>query len=131
GGALVPMLTLGVPGSGTTAVLLALLMTLNITPGPLLFQQQPDVVWGLIAALYLANFMLLILNIPMVGIFTRLLSTPSWILMPGVVLVAMVGVYSINHSPFDLLLMTAFGVLGYVLRKMDFPLVPVVLGILL
>jgi putative tricarboxylic transport membrane protein len=130
-GALVPMLTLGVPGSGTTAVLLALLISLNITPGPLLFQQHPDVVWGLIAALYIANVVLLVLNLPLVGIFARMLAVPIWILMPGVVMVAYVGIYSIHHSIFDLLLITGFGVLGYVLRKLDIPLVPVVLGLLL
>jgi putative tricarboxylic transport membrane protein len=131
GGALVPMLTLGLPGSGTTAVMLALLISLNITPGPLLFQQHPDVVWGLIAALYVSNFMLLVLNLPLVGIFARMLAVPPWILMPGVVMIAYVGIYSINHSVFDLLLITGFGVLGYVLRKLDIPLVPVVLGLLL
>ena len=131
GGALVPMLTLGVPGSGTTAVMLALLISLNITPGPLLFQQHPDVVWGLIAALYVSNLMLLVLNLPLVGIFARMLAVPAWILMPGVVMIAYVGIYSINHSTFDLLLITSFGVLGYVLRKLDIPLVPVVLGLLL
>ena len=131
GGALIPMLTLGVPGSGTTAVLLALLISLNITPGPLLFQQHPDVVWGLIAALYVCNVMLLVLNLPLVGLFARMLAVPIWILMPGVVMIAYVGIYSIHHSIFDLLLITAFGVLGYVLRKLDIPLVPVVLGLLL
>jgi putative tricarboxylic transport membrane protein len=131
GGALVPMLTLGVPGSGTTAVLLALLISLNITPGPLLFQQHPDVVWGLIAALYVGNLMLLVMNLPLVGIFARMLAVPPWILMPAVVMVAYVGVYSINHSIFDVLLITGFGLLGYVLRKLEIPLVPVVLGLLL
>ncbi len=131
GGALVPMLTLGVPGSGTTAVLLALLISLNITPGPLLFAKQPEVVWGLIAALYLGNLMLLVLNLPLVGIFTRLLSLPYWLLMPLVVMVGFLGVYSINHSAFDLYMMVAFGVLGYVLRKLDISLVPLILGLLL
>ena len=125
------MLTLGVPGSGTTAVMLALLISLNITPGPLLFQQHPDVVWGLIAALYVSNLMLLVLNLPLVGIFARMLAVPTWILMPGVVMIAYVGIYSINHSTFDLLLITGFGLLGYVLRKLEIPLVPVVLGLLL
>ena len=84
GGALVPMLTLGVPGSGTTAVLLALLMTLNITPGPTLFTENPEVVWGLIASLLIANFVLLVMNVPMVKIFVRVLQVPPWVLMPGV-----------------------------------------------
>jgi putative tricarboxylic transport membrane protein len=131
GGALVPMLTLGVPGSGTTAVMLAMLITLNITPGPLLFEKQPDLVWGLIAALYLANLVLLVLNLPLVGIFTRLLALPYWLLMPLVVMVSFVGVYSINHSAFDLYLMIGFGVFGYILRKLEISLVPVVLGLLL
>jgi putative tricarboxylic transport membrane protein len=131
GGALIPMLTLGVPGSGTTAVLLAMLMTLNITPGPLLFQQQPEVVWGLIAALFLGNFMLLVMNIPMVGLFVRLLMVPAHILMPTVAMIGFVGIYSISGSTFDLFVMIGFGVLGYVLRKLDVPLVPIILGILL
>lgn len=131
GGALVPMLTLGVPGSGTTAVLLALLMTLNITPGPTLFTDRPEVVWGLIASLLIANFVLLLMNVPMVKIFVRVLQVPSWILLPGVTMVSFVGIYSLSGSYFDLLLMVAFGVLGYFLRKLDVPTVPVILGILL
>lgn len=131
GGALVPMLTLGVPGSGTTAVLLALLMTLNITPGPTLFTDRPEVVWGLIASLLIANVVLLLMNVPMVKIFVRILSVPAWILLPGVTMVSFVGIYSLSGSYFDLLLMIGFGALGYVLRKLDIPTVPVILGILL
>ncbi|MBA3519912.1 MAG: tripartite tricarboxylate transporter permease [Rhizobiales bacterium] len=131
GGALVPMLSLGVPGSGTTAVLLALLISLNITPGPLLFQNEPDIVWGLIASLFFANFVLLAMNLPMVGLFTRMLAMPLWALMPFVVMISFVGIYSINHSPFDLLVMLGFGLFGYALRKLDIPLVPIVLGLLL
>lgn len=131
GGALIPMLTLGVPGSGTTAVMLALLVSLNIQPGPLLFERQPDIVWGLIAALYLANVMLLILNVPMVGLFTRMLSLPHWLLMPVVVMISFIGIYSISHSTFDLFVMIGFGAFGYALRKLDISLVPVVLGLLL
>ena len=131
GGALVPMLTLGVPGSGTTAVLLALLMTLNITPGPTLFVDRPEVVWGLIASLFIANFVLLLMNVPMVRIFVRILSVPAWVLLPGVTMISFVGIYSLSGSYFDLLLMIAFGALGYVLRKLDIPTVPVILGILL
>lgn len=131
GGALVPMLTLGVPGSGTTAVLLALLVTLNITPGPLLFQERPEVIWGLIASLLIANFVLLILNVPLVRIFSRILQVPASILIPGVMMVSFVGIFSLSGSHFDLLLMIGFGILGYVLRKVDIPAVPVVLGILL
>ncbi|MCK8463460.1 tripartite tricarboxylate transporter permease [Aliiroseovarius sp. S1339] len=131
GGALVPMLTLGVPGSGTTAVLLALLMTLNITPGPMLFTERPEVVWGLIASLLIANFVLLLMNVPMVKIFVKVLQVPPWVLLPGVTMISFVGIYSLSGSYFDLVLMVGFGALGYVLRKLDVPTVPIILGILL
>lgn len=131
GGALVPMLTLGVPGSGTTAVLLAVLMTLNITPGPTLFTDRPEVVWGLIASLLIANFVLLAMNVPMVKVFVKVLQVPPALLLPGVTMVSFVGIYSLTGGYFDLLLMIIFGVVGYVFRKMDIPTVPVILGILL
>ncbi|MEZ5733478.1 MAG: tripartite tricarboxylate transporter permease [Paracoccaceae bacterium] len=131
GGALVPMLTLGVPGSGTTAVLLAVLMTLNITPGPTLFADRPDVVWGLIASLLIANFVLLLMNVPMVRIFVKVLMVPPAVLLPGVTMISFVGIYSLSGSYFDLVLMIGFGVMGYAFRKMDIPTVPVILGILL
>jgi putative tricarboxylic transport membrane protein len=131
GGALVPMLTLGVPGSGTTAVLLALLVTLNITPGPLLFTERPEVVWGLIASLLIANFVLLILNVPLVKVFSRVLQVPASMLLPGVTMISFVGIFSLSGSYFDLLLMIGFGILGYLLRKLSIPTVPVILGILL
>src|SRR5699024_8631632 len=131
GGALIPMLALGIPGRGTSAVLLALLWPISLTPGPLLFDQQPDMVWGLVAALFIANVILLVENIPMVKLFARILQSPSWLLMPMVVLIAFVGIYSMNHSAFDLYLMLGFGVLGYVLNKLQIPTVPVVLGLLL
>ena len=131
GGALIPMLTLGVPGSGTTAVLLALLLTLNITPGPLLFTERPEVVWSLIASLMIANIMLLVLNVPMVKVFVKILQVPSWVLLPGVTMIAFVGIYSLTGSSFDMMLMVAFGVMGWLFRKLDIPTVPVILGILL
>ena len=131
GGALVPMLTLGVPGSGTTAVLLALLLTLNITPGPLLFEERPEVVWGLIAALLISNVVLLLMNVPMVRLFVKILSVPPWLLLPGITMVSFSGIYSLSGSSFDLILMIIFGLLGYILRKLDVPTVPIILGILL
>jgi putative tricarboxylic transport membrane protein len=130
-GALVPMLTLGVPGSGTTAVLLAMLISLNITPGPLMFTQNADIVWGVIAALLIGNVLLLVLNIPLVGFFVRLLSVPPMYLLPIVTMVAFVGIYSISNSAFDLYFMVAFGVAGYFLRKLEIPVVPIILGLLL
>ncbi|PWG63153.1 tripartite tricarboxylate transporter permease [Spiribacter halobius] len=130
-GGLVPLLALGVPASGTMAILLAMLVSLGITPGPLLFENEPDLVWGLIAALYVANVVLLVMNLPLIGLFVRMLSTPTWALMPSVTLVAFVGIYSISHSPFDILTMTFFGVLGYLFRRLEISLVPIVLGLVL
>jgi len=131
GGALVPMLALGIPGSAVTAVLLAMLLALNVSPGPLLFQKQPDVVWGLIAALFISNIVLVVMNIPLVGVFVRALLIPSRYLMPGVAMVSFVGIYGISGSTSELVVTVIFGVLGYVLRKLDVPLVPVILGVLL
>jgi putative tricarboxylic transport membrane protein len=131
GGALIPLLTLGVPGSGTTAILLGALMGMNVTPGPMMFENHPKVVWGLVASMYVGNVMLLILNLPLVGLFTKILLVPRWVLLPVVTTISFIGVYSVNNSPFDLLLMAGFGLLGYLMRKMDFPLAPVILGLVL
>ncbi|HYG07277.1 MAG TPA: tripartite tricarboxylate transporter permease [Stenotrophomonas sp.] len=130
-GAMVPMLTLGVPGSGTTVVMLGALTLYNITPGPLLFQEQPALVWGLIASLFVANAMLLVLNVPMVRVFTLILKIPAWLLLPAIALITAIGVYAVHATTFDLFLMIAIGVLGYVLRKLDFPLSPLLLGFIL
>jgi putative tricarboxylic transport membrane protein len=130
-GSLIPMLTLGVPGSGTTAVMIGALSLYNITPGPLLFEQQPDVVWGLIASLFIGNVILLVMNIPLVGLFSRMLHVPNWILVPGITAISMVGVYAVHSTTFDLVLMISLGVLGYILRKLDFPLSAVILGFVL
>lgn len=130
-GALVPMLTLGVPGSGTTAVMMGALTLYNITPGPAMFTEQPDIVWGLIAALLIANVMLLVMNIPLIGLFTRMLTIPLWFLVPAIAAVSAVGVYAVHSTTFDLVLMVALGVLGYILRKMHFPMSPLILGFVL
>lgn len=130
-GALIPLLTLGVPGSGTTAVLLGALLGLGVTPGPLLLEEQPDIFWGLAASMYVGNVFLLLLNLPLVGVFVRALTVPRWILIPGVAALAFVAVYAVNGSSFDLVLMTLFGVAGYAMRKLDFPLAPVILGLVL
>jgi putative tricarboxylic transport membrane protein len=130
-GNLVPMLSLGIPGSGTTAVLLGALMMYNITPGPLLFTQRPEVAWGLIASMYVGNLMLLVLNLPLVGLFARLLAVPAWALYPAVLALSFAGVYAVSNSSFDLLMAVAFGVLGWLFRKLDVPLVPIILGFVL
>lgn len=130
-GAMIPLLTLGVPGSATTAVLLGALLGLNVTPGPLFVTEHPQVFWGLVASMYIGNAVLLILNLPLVGLFVRFLLVPRWVLTSAVVGLSSVGVYAVNQSPFDLVLMTGFGLVGYLMRKMDFPLAPVILGLVL
>lgn len=130
-GAFIPMLTLGVPGSGTTAIMLAALLSLGITPGPLLIENNPEIFWGLAASMYIGNVFLIILNLPLVGLFTRILLVPRWVLMPLVATLSFVGVYAVNNNPFDLLLMTGFGVMGFVMRRLGFPLAPVILGLVL
>ncbi|WP_339516443.1 tripartite tricarboxylate transporter permease [Pseudomonas sp. RL_15y_Pfl2_60] len=130
-GSMVPMLTLGVPGSGTTAVMLGALTLYNITPGPMLFQNQPEIVWGLIASLFIANVMLLVMNVPMVRIFTRILAVPTWALVPAIAIITSIGVYAVHASSFDLYLMIGIGVCGYILRKLDYSLSAVLLGFIL
>ena len=130
-GALIPLLTLGVPGSGTTAVILAALLSLNLNPGPLFISQQPDLFWGLVASMYIGNVMLLFLNLPLVGLFIRILLIPRWVLVPGVAVIGYVAVFSVNSSVFDLMVMTSLGVLGYLMRKMNIPVAPVILALVL
>ncbi|ACS86360.1 tripartite tricarboxylate transporter permease [Musicola paradisiaca] len=130
-GSFIPMLTLGIPGSGTTAVMVGALTLYNITPGPAMFTEQPDIVWGLIAALLIGNLMLLLLNLPLIGVFTRMLAIPMWILVPVITAISAVGVYAVHSTTFDLLLMVGLGVFGYILRKMHFPMSPLILGFVL
>lgn len=131
GGALVPLLGLGIPGSGTTAVMLAAFTMYGLQPGPLLFTQQPDLVWGLIASLYIANAALLVLNLPLVGMWVRLLDIPKPLLYAGILVISGVGVYSLNFSAFDLAVAFVLGVVGFLFRRFDYPLAPVILGIVL
>ena len=130
-GSFVPMLTLGVPGSGTTAVMVGALSLYNITPGPALFTQNPALVWGLIASLFVANVMLLFINIPLVGVFTKILRVPNWALVPGILAVSAVGVYSVHATTFDLMFMAVLGLVGYLLRKQGVPMAPLILGFVL
>ncbi|MEO5698484.1 MAG: tripartite tricarboxylate transporter permease [Burkholderiaceae bacterium] len=130
-GSFVPMLTLGVPGSGTTAVMVGALSLYNITPGPALFTQQPALVWGLIASLFIGNVMLLLINIPLVGVFTKVLQVPNWLLVPGILSISAVGVYAVHATTFDLMLMSGLGVAGYLLRKQGVPMAPLILGFVL
>ncbi len=127
---LMPMLTLGVPGSGTTAVLLAVLMTRNITPGPTLFANIPEVASGMTASLLIANVEPLIRNVPMVKGFVKILQSPANLLLPGVMMVSFVDIHSLTGSYLHLLPMTVFGIMGWLFRKLDIPTVPVISGTL-
>jgi putative tricarboxylic transport membrane protein len=130
-GAMIPLLTLGIPGSSTTAILLGALMGLDVTPGPLLVERSPEVFWGLAASMYVGNVVLLALNLPLVRVFVKVIVLPSWFLMPAVAALSFVAVYAVNQNPFDLVLMTAFGVIGMLMRRGGFPLAPVILGLVL
>ena len=130
-GSFVPMLTLGVPGSGTTAVMMGALTLYNITPGPVLFDSKPELVWGLIASLFVANVLLFVMNVPMVRLFSKVLSVPGWLMVPGILCISYIGVYAINAGTFDLLLVAGIGALGYFLRKFGVPMAPLVLGVVL
>ncbi len=118
--AMVPMLTLGIPGSATTAVMLGGLMMWGLRPGPLLFEKNPDFVWGLIASLYIANVMLLVLNIAFIPMFVRALRIPYSVLMPLIIIFCVTGAYSLNNKVWDVGVMLVFGVLGYVMKKLDY-----------
>ncbi|MBW2070831.1 MAG: tripartite tricarboxylate transporter permease, partial [Deltaproteobacteria bacterium] len=130
-GALLPLLTLGIPGGGATAVMLGALMMLDITPGPLLFQKHAQLVWGLIGSMYLGNLLLLILNWPLVNLFARIMTIPARYLMPIVLVISTIGVWSLSYSGMDLIIMGVCGVIGYYMRRHDYPLAPVLLGLIL
>ena len=131
GGALVPLLTLGIPGSGTTAILLAALVLWGFKPGPLFIEESPAMFWGLVASMYIGNVMLLILNLPLVGVFAQLLKLPGYAMYPLILGVSMIGVYTASGSMFALGMLTVFGLLGYAMRKLHFPTGPLVLGLVL
>jgi putative tricarboxylic transport membrane protein len=130
-GVLVPLLTLGIPTSATAAILLAAFQIYNLQPGPLLFQNSPDLVWALIASLYIGNVMLLVLNLPLIRLWVKILEIPRALLYSGILVFATLGVYSVANSVVDVLIMYAIGVLGFFLRRYDFPVGPVVLGVIL
>ncbi|KOO41160.1 tripartite tricarboxylate transporter permease [Priestia koreensis] len=131
GGAMIPLLTLGIPGSGTTAILMGALMMYNVQPGPLLFEDHPQVAWGLIASMFIGNLMLLILNLPLVKVFAKIIETPKKYLIPMIIAISIFGVYAVQVSVYDLLLLVACGILGYFFSKNDYPIAPLVLGLVL
>jgi putative tricarboxylic transport membrane protein len=130
-GALIPLFTLGIPSSPTIAVIMGAFLMHGLVPGPFLFKEHPDVVWGVIASFYIGNVILLILNLPLIGIWVQILKIPYGILASVILGFMILGAYSVSNSAFDILIMTIFGVLGYFLKKLDFPLAPIVLTLIL
>ncbi|TXT51480.1 MAG: transmembrane protein [Spirochaetes bacterium] len=128
GGALIPLLALGIPSSATTSVLMGAFMMYNVAPGPLLFDKHPKVAWGVIASMFIGNVMLLILNMPLVKIFAKLVEVPAKILLPIIVAICIFGIYAVQGNTFNLALMLGFGILGYFLVANDYPAAPLVLG---
>jgi putative tricarboxylic transport membrane protein len=128
-GAMIPMFTLGIPGSGTTAVMLGALMIYGIQPGPLLFQNNPTVVWGVIASLFLSSVICAIINIPLAGLLVRVLAVPPRVLYPLVIGMAFLGVYTINYSAAEFILLSILGLLGYFMKCYKIPTAPLILAV--
>jgi putative tricarboxylic transport membrane protein len=130
-GGLVPMLTLGLPTTATAAVLLVAFTTYGIEPGPRLFETEPELVWALIASLFIGNTMLLVLNLPLAPLWARLLRIPRPYLYAGILFFSSLGAYSVNASPFDLFLLLVIGALGFVMRRYGLPVLPAIIGVIL
>jgi len=131
GGAMIPFLGLGIPTGAATAVMMIGLLMHGVQPGPLLIPEHPEVFWGFVASMYIGNVILVILNLPLVGVFVNILRTPFRILFPTILLICLVGTYSINFSIFDLMVLLGFGVLGYIFRKIEFDMAPFILAMLI
>jgi putative tricarboxylic transport membrane protein len=131
GGAMVPLLTLGIPGSGTTAILLAAFILWGLRPGPLMIHENPDLFWGLVASMYVGNIMLLVLNLPLIPLFAQILKLREYILYPIIFGISIVGVYAVSSSLFDCWMLVFFGLLGYAVRRLDYPSAPLILGLVL
>jgi len=130
-GVFIPMLTLGLPTSATAAIMLSAFQSYNINPGPQLFASKPELVWGLIASLYIGNVMLLVLNLPLVGLWVKILKIPTPLLYGGILIFATIGTYGISRSTIDLGLLYMVGIIGFFMRRYDFPAAPVIIGMIL
>jgi putative tricarboxylic transport membrane protein len=128
GGALIPLLALGIPSSATTAILMGAFIMYNVQPGPLLFEKHPAVVWGVIASMFFGNLMLLVLNMPLVRIFARMMEIPTKYLLPLILAICVFGIYAVQGNVFNLIVLVVFGIIGYLLVENDFPAAPLVLG---
>jgi putative tricarboxylic transport membrane protein len=126
-----PTLTLGIPGGATTAVLLGAFMIYGIDPGPLLFEEQPTLVWGLLASFFIGNVILLVLNLPLAPVFAQMLRVPYGYMYPLILLTSLVGAYSIGNSMYSVWVVVIFGIIGYFMKRMDLPMAPLVLGLVL
>jgi putative tricarboxylic transport membrane protein len=131
GGAYVPLFALGIPFTPAMAIVLGTLMLHGLTPGPNLIQTKPDLFWTVIASMYIGNFMLLVLNLPLVNVFVSILKVPQNILLPVIVLICLIGVYTVNSSPLDLLMLAVFGFVGYALRGVGFQAAPLILAMVI
>ncbi|NLW56006.1 MAG: tripartite tricarboxylate transporter permease [Firmicutes bacterium] len=127
----IPMMTLGIPGNPAIAMIFAALLIQGVIPGPLLISEHPDLFWGVVASMYIGNIMLIILNLPMVGLWVQLLRVPYSILAPIIVMICSIGVYSMKYNSGDVVMMFLFGIVGYILRKFDFDLGPLLLAFVL
>lgn len=131
GGSLIPLLTLGIPPNSVMAMLFSALIIHGVQPGPLLIKDHPDLFWGLVASMYLGNGLLLILNLPLIGLWVQVLKVPYRILFPLILLFCLIGVYSVNNLTFDLYAMVLFGALGYLMRKFGYEFTPLLLAFVL
>jgi len=131
GGAMVPLLTLGIPSTGVSAILLGALMLYGLRPGPLLFEKSPELVWGLIASLYIGNILLLIINLPLIGIWVQMLKIPFSKLLAFILVIAITGTYATNNSVTEVYISVIFGVIGYFMKQVNLPAAPVIMGIIL
>ncbi|MDR6226095.1 tripartite tricarboxylate transporter permease [Desmospora profundinema] len=130
-GSFVPLLTLGIPGSGTTAVMLGALLVLGVQPGPLMLTERPDVFWGVVTSMYMGNLFLLVLNLPLIPFIARVLLIPKPMLITLVILFCLIGVYGVSFSTFDLYLLIVFGIVGFIMRRFGFPAAPLILAFIL
>ena len=131
GGALIPLFTIGIPSSPTIAILFGAFIMHGLTPGPMLFQNNADFVWGVIASMFVGNVMLLIMNLPMAGMWGKVATIPPSFMYPGIVIISVVGAYCTGNRIWDIWIMIVFGVIGYIMKKIDIPLAPIVLTFLL
>jgi putative tricarboxylic transport membrane protein len=131
GGAFVPLFTLGIPANVTMAVLLGAMMIHGVTPGPLLLKERPEIFWGTVASMYIGNVLLLILNLPLIGLWVKVLKVPYRILFPLILLFCIIGAYSLNNTTFDVLVMVIFGLVGYLMKKANYEPAPMLLAFVL